>query len=434
MINIDTDVFKYGILIGGLSISRGLTIKGLRISYFDRKITLSDTGVQSMRFTGYHTNRDLIRVFMTSKIKEQFEKMTSDLFCTKMQLINHEDSSSLKLSVALWEGLKPTGKNSNIKKNVPKPFGKVKECGVFELETVTHQDTAVHNLINESINVGENGEIIEFNIENGTGNKDEKNNIIFRDMPIHLFINFLNGYYFPVEARSNEYDKQILLQQISKLGEEVKMFDLIIINVSKSYKGRIPKNVFLGKIGNIGASNQRLIPIASFSSGNMNSKNKLRISNGRVISNSDKFIGLTMEEVYYAKALYIWHNKMALNNNEINIEDYRRQLEVLKNMYNNSVDKYMLSREVNEEYNKLMKHIKSIDKAYKGKMTLDVKEDMFRLARTKIRLFIKLFNPDLATVKLDIADREAFYACSIITPFVKSEPDIKGEYTQLVTR
>lgn len=190
----------------------------------------------------------------------------------------------------------------------------------------------------------------------------------------------------------------------------------------------------MGKIGNIGASNQRLIPIASFSSGNMNSKNKLRISNGRVISNSDKFIGLTMEEVYYAKALYIWHNKMALNNNEINIEDYRRQLEVLKNMYNNSVDKYMLSREVNEEYNKLMKHIKSIDKAYKGKMTLDVKEDMFRLARTKIRLFIKLFNPDLATVKLDIADREAFYACSIITPFVKSEPDIKGEYTQLVTR
>lgn len=200
-----------------------------------------------MRFTGYHTNRDLIRVFMTSKIKEQFEKMTSDLFCTKMQLINHEDSSSLKLSVALWEGLKPTGKNSNIKKNVPKPFGKVKECSVFELETVTHQDTAVHNLINESINVGENGEIIEFNIENGTGNKDEKNNIIFRDMPIHLFINFLNGYYFPEEARSNEYDKQILLQQISKLGEEVKMFDLIIINVSKSYKGRIPKNVFWGK-------------------------------------------------------------------------------------------------------------------------------------------------------------------------------------------
>lgn len=78
------------IAIGGFILSRGLTLEGLMISYFNRKANAYDTILQMCRWFGYRSGyEDLCRIYMTqenidnfedvidavSNLKEQFEQM-----------------------------------------------------------------------------------------------------------------------------------------------------------------------------------------------------------------------------------------------------------------------------------------------------------------------------------------------------------------------
>ena len=65
------------IIIGGFSLSRGLTIEGLVTSYLIRKATASDTLMQMGRFFGYRLKyRDVTRVFITEDTAENFQKIS----------------------------------------------------------------------------------------------------------------------------------------------------------------------------------------------------------------------------------------------------------------------------------------------------------------------------------------------------------------------
>lgn len=66
------------IVIGGNRLSRGLTLEGLLISYFVReaKDTMYDTLLQMGRWFGFKGNNvNLIRIYMTSRLNEQFSSM-----------------------------------------------------------------------------------------------------------------------------------------------------------------------------------------------------------------------------------------------------------------------------------------------------------------------------------------------------------------------
>ena len=65
------------IVIGGSTLSRGLTIEGLVSTYFPRKVTQADTLMQMGRWFGYRRNYELYpRLWMLNDTKEQFLFMT----------------------------------------------------------------------------------------------------------------------------------------------------------------------------------------------------------------------------------------------------------------------------------------------------------------------------------------------------------------------
>lgn len=62
------------IVIGGATLSRGLTLEGLISTFFIRSVGQADTLMQMGRWFGYRKNYELLpRVWMTKKTKEQFE-------------------------------------------------------------------------------------------------------------------------------------------------------------------------------------------------------------------------------------------------------------------------------------------------------------------------------------------------------------------------
>lgn len=65
------------IAVGGDKLSRGLTLKGLTTSYFLRASRMYDTLMQMGRWFGYRRGyEDVCRLFMTSDLREWFEKIT----------------------------------------------------------------------------------------------------------------------------------------------------------------------------------------------------------------------------------------------------------------------------------------------------------------------------------------------------------------------
>ena len=65
------------IVIGGFSLSRGLTIEGLTISYFYRNTKMYDTLLQMGRWFGYRPNyEDLCRIFMTDQAYAWYQHIT----------------------------------------------------------------------------------------------------------------------------------------------------------------------------------------------------------------------------------------------------------------------------------------------------------------------------------------------------------------------
>ena len=64
-------------VIGGNTLSRGLTIEGLVCSYFSRTSNLADTLMQMARWFGYRKGYELLqRIWMTSSAVERFEALT----------------------------------------------------------------------------------------------------------------------------------------------------------------------------------------------------------------------------------------------------------------------------------------------------------------------------------------------------------------------
>lgn len=70
----DTDIVETVIAVGGGTLSRGLTLEGLVVSYFLRTSSNYDTLLQMARWFGYRPGyEDLPRIWMPSELKEDFE-------------------------------------------------------------------------------------------------------------------------------------------------------------------------------------------------------------------------------------------------------------------------------------------------------------------------------------------------------------------------
>ncbi|MDJ0395012.1 Z1 domain-containing protein [Rhodococcus sp. G-MC3] len=66
------------VAVGGNTLSRGLTLEGLSVSYFVRSVSAYDTLLQMGRWFGYRTGyEDLPRVWMTSELRDWFRHLAT---------------------------------------------------------------------------------------------------------------------------------------------------------------------------------------------------------------------------------------------------------------------------------------------------------------------------------------------------------------------
>lgn len=84
------------IVIGGATLSRGLTIEGLTSSYFLRTTTTADTLMQMGRWFGYRKKYELLpRIWMSNRSNELFERLAKLDFDLREELHNMESLNLL---------------------------------------------------------------------------------------------------------------------------------------------------------------------------------------------------------------------------------------------------------------------------------------------------------------------------------------------------
>ena len=108
-----TDVLKYKdeddeqdpvsyVVIGGFSLSRGITLKGLTISYILRNSLMYDTLLQMGRWFGYRQGyEDICRMWMTGNMKDDFEHITNSVLELMQDLKSLEKSKSTPFDFGL---------------------------------------------------------------------------------------------------------------------------------------------------------------------------------------------------------------------------------------------------------------------------------------------------------------------------------------------
>ncbi|MCR5318813.1 MAG: Z1 domain-containing protein [Treponema sp.] len=126
-LNGEDDFYEYNIYVGGTMLGRGLTIKGLCVTYITRTAKNAsnvDTVQQRARWFGYKTKYlDLCRIFAVSKILNEF-----------MDIRDHEED--------LWQTIEMTNSQGIDFKNMPRIFSlsdklKPTRSSVAEVESYT---------------------------------------------------------------------------------------------------------------------------------------------------------------------------------------------------------------------------------------------------------------------------------------------------------
>ena len=140
------------IAIGGFSLSRGLTLEGLTISYFLRGSMMYDTLLQMGRWFGYRTKyEDLCRIWMTPLAQEFYSQITIADTELRQELINLERSGSTPSDF----GLKVRSHPDNLKITARNKFG----------SSIKKKKICLSDKFIETVDIKNDNDVIESNLK-----------------------------------------------------------------------------------------------------------------------------------------------------------------------------------------------------------------------------------------------------------------------------
>lgn len=204
---LDYHNFKNGlhvIAIGGYTLSRGLTLEGLTISYYLRQSLQADTQLQSCRWFGYRANdcRDLVRLYTEQTINEILIRCTD---ITKSLLLQFEHMS--------MQGKTPDDVGYFIKKFDkekvrPTSSNKMRSAKVIidveEKDRFAGQDFDISTFyFNDKFNI-DNKKILEDMINKIGIYDEERGAYIWRGVDRSTISDFIKNIKAPDEARINK--------------------------------------------------------------------------------------------------------------------------------------------------------------------------------------------------------------------------------------
>ncbi len=190
---------KIQIAVGGNTLSRGLTLEGLIVSFFVRSAGTYDTLLQMGRWFGYRPGyADLPRIWMTEELREQF----FDLATIEAEMRRDITDYELKSITPKQYGLKiRTHPDLNI--TAPLKMQHVVNAQVSyedeRLQTVLF-DHKNYDWLNKNLDA--TSDIIATMVALGYLPINLDGHYIFRDIPVNLVFNYLDKYNFHTNNRT----------------------------------------------------------------------------------------------------------------------------------------------------------------------------------------------------------------------------------------
>lgn len=241
MINYDDykDVGARLIVIGGLSLSRGLTIEGLCISYLYRTSQVYDVLLQMGRWFGYRKNYDdLFRIWMPLHMVEWYKEITLAVEELKLDL---EKMKNLKQRPSEFgirirsdkTGLKITARNKMLASAdyevVKSMFGDWDNTGIISADLDINRKN--YKLINDVLTeITDKG----YKWERTYGDR-----FVWKDVPKEYVLKVLNG--FIMDKGNFDFNAESYSTFINTyIGDELDLFDIAIIEGDRSNGKKIP--------------------------------------------------------------------------------------------------------------------------------------------------------------------------------------------------
>ncbi|WP_326578321.1 Z1 domain-containing protein [Actinacidiphila glaucinigra] len=200
------------IAVGGNTLSRGLTLEGLSVSYFVRSVSAYDTLLQMGRWFGFRNNyADLPRIWMTDELTEWFRHLATveTEMRRDIEIYMTESETPLTFAVRLrtHPALRVTAaaKMRDAVVAASSYGGKRVQTHYFHTNADWLSDniTAARNLVASAVANAVKAE-----------ERAAEGRYVFRDVPHDIVIDFLSSYKF--HEKSPENDANLIIEYIRK--------------------------------------------------------------------------------------------------------------------------------------------------------------------------------------------------------------------------
>lgn len=199
------------IAVGGNTLSRGLTLEGLSVSYFVRSVSTYDTLLQMGRWFGYRNGyADLPRIWMTTELEDWFRHIATvetemrqdiDVYMTEGKIplqfaVRLRTHPALRVTAAAKMKDAVTAASSYGGKRVQTRYFRT------ESEWLRNNQAAATSLVTAAVAKGQ----LDASATNGR--------CLIRDVPSELVLDFLRDYQF--HEKSQECDAGLIRGYIEK--------------------------------------------------------------------------------------------------------------------------------------------------------------------------------------------------------------------------
>ena len=222
------------IAIGGLALSRGLTLEGLCVSYFYRNTAVFDVLMQMGRWFGYKEEyADLCRIYLTKKSKTYYAEISKSI----EELKNEIDKMGREKKTPTEYGIRVRNDSldliitaSNKMRGTKVVIDRKSFYGNLFETSYLYRDLHINECNIDYLN--------ELFKDISLSKKD--NSIAhpyFRDIPTSVVLKFINEVTFNEDNGS--FDKDQIVKFINKHPKEITKFDVLIMggNSSKIFTG-----------------------------------------------------------------------------------------------------------------------------------------------------------------------------------------------------
>jgi len=292
------------IAVGGISLSRGLTLEGLTVSYFLRNSIMYDTLMQMGRWFGYRTNfEDLCRIYMSEEAISWYSHISRATEELRNEFKNMEKAQMTPRDFGLCvrshpESLIVTARNKmrsgrSIVRKISLEGRLVETSTLIKTkEVVQDNHQALHQLLR--------------NIPRTSHINKEKYGYLFNDIPVANIATFLNS--FINHPASQKTEKKPLIDYLDLLKKDgINTSDLILISLSSALSDNITKKELPSLQGNEIVYQKRTL------STEKQPESGIRLNKNRVASRGHEKSGLTMEQINSVEQSFYKNNPETKN-------------------------------------------------------------------------------------------------------------------------